>query len=369
MATNTNYYELPIPQSTDYVAAGYQAIADLGSSLDAMLSQNPLGGFRNRLINGTFDIWQRGTSFSLGASAYTSDRWLVSMSGGTTNVSRSALSTTDPVTMGAPGSTRFAIEAQNLGQSAASHFVALQQRIENVGTLAGGTVTVSFHARSGSGSPKVGVSLDQFFGTGGSPSSSVLGNGQSVTINPVWTRYSLTFSVANLFGKTIGNDGNDWLGLNLWLSAGSDFATRANSIGTQTSQIFITGVQVEGGSKTTPLEVRPLQVELSLCQRYFESSYELGTALGTVIVANAVQSRFVSVTGFSSASGHFAVTKRVRPTMRLYSTNSGAIDRIFVVGFGDTVFGADIGTNRIRAGVGTVTTTGIEYHYTADAEL
>jgi hypothetical protein len=131
----------------------------------------------------------------------------------------------------------------------------------------------------------------------------------------------------------------------------------------------LTLVQLEGGNVFSPFQYRHRGEELAMCQRYFESSYELGTAPGTAVANNCIQSLFVSVTGTSTASGSYAVTKRVRPTMRLYSTNTGAIDRIYVIGLGDTVFGAEIGTNRIRAGVGTVTTTGIQYQFTADAEF
>ena len=43
-------------------------------------------GRRNLLINGGFDVWQRGTSFTpTGANPYTADRWLVYQSS-TSNV-------------------------------------------------------------------------------------------------------------------------------------------------------------------------------------------------------------------------------------------------------------------------------------------
>ena len=128
-------------------------------------------------------------------------------------------------------------------------------------------------------------------------------------------------------------------------------------------------VQLEGGNVFSPFEYRHRGDELALCQRYFESSYELGTAPGTVTDINCIESRFVQVTGTVAAVGSYSQKKRVIPTMRLYSTNTGTIDRIFVVGLGDTIFASNVGTNRIRASVGTVTSTGVLFHYTADSEL
>jgi hypothetical protein len=44
----------------------------------------PLGGFKNKIINGDFDIWQRGTitATALG-DLYLSDRWMNSSFGST----------------------------------------------------------------------------------------------------------------------------------------------------------------------------------------------------------------------------------------------------------------------------------------------
>ncbi len=45
-------------------------------------------GGKNSIINGAFDFWQRGTSFTTGSQTYTADRWPISPNGGTMTVSR-----------------------------------------------------------------------------------------------------------------------------------------------------------------------------------------------------------------------------------------------------------------------------------------
>jgi hypothetical protein len=58
------------------------------------LSQVPNAslGFKNRIINGAFDVWQRATSFTLssGVTTYTADRFYVNTTGGAGTVSRVA---------------------------------------------------------------------------------------------------------------------------------------------------------------------------------------------------------------------------------------------------------------------------------------
>ncbi|SPL65343.1 hypothetical protein [Ochrobactrum soli] len=94
-----------------------------------------LAGFRNKIINGSFDIWQRGGSFTVpaGSSAYTSDRWIVY---NTTNqpctVSRFVLPNNEP------GNSMLIV---NFGVAPTSGEVAFIQRIEGAKTLAGRIAT------------------------------------------------------------------------------------------------------------------------------------------------------------------------------------------------------------------------------------
>jgi hypothetical protein len=135
--------------------------------------------------------------------------------------------------------------------------------------LANKTVTVSFWAMANSGTPKLGISLDQAFGSGGSPSANVLGTGVAVTLSTTWTRYSQTFTLPSIAGKTLGTNGNDATWLNFWSSSSTTFASRAGNIGVQTAIIQLWGVQLELGGTATPLEKLDPQQDLAKAQRFY----------------------------------------------------------------------------------------------------
>jgi hypothetical protein len=144
--------------------------------------------------------------------------------------------------------------------------------MESVRTFANQTVTVSFWAKAGTGTPKIATELSQNFGTGGSPSTAVNTTGAAVTISTSFARYSTTIVVPSISGKTLGTTNDGYLELNLWLNAGSTFNTRASSIGNQNATFQIWGVQVEYGSKATPFQTASggsPQAELAMCQRYY----------------------------------------------------------------------------------------------------
>lgn len=247
--------------------------------LGALESQAIAYGNRqqNKIINGDFDINQRGlTSTGQTTPGYGFDRWL-SSTGGDGTVTYQAQTFT-------PGTAPVAgYEAANYariitsGQTTAAAQSVLQQSIEDVRTLAGQTVTVSFWAKAASGTPKIAVELSQYFGTiGGSTSgtSTQYNNyfGQ-VTLSTSWQRYTVTGTVASILGKTIGTDANSSsLKLNLWTSAGSNFNTRINSLGIQSNTFDFWGVQVEPGTVATAFRTATgsKQGELAACQRYYQ---------------------------------------------------------------------------------------------------
>jgi len=219
----------------------------------------------NAILNGAFEINQRNFTSSTVSATFGFDRWRTSQSGGTVTYSAETF---------VPGSAPVAsFEGTNFarlvtaGQSDAGHLAQLTQLIEGVRTFAGQTVTVSFWARAGSGTPKIAIELSQVFGAGGSPELPNLLS--QVTLSTSFQRFSATITLPSISGKTIF--GGNALRLNLWVSAGSNFNARLNSLGIQNNTFDLWGVQVEAGSVANPFRrnANSIEGELAACQRYY----------------------------------------------------------------------------------------------------
>jgi hypothetical protein len=227
---------------------------------------------KNKIINGDFYINQRNFTSATASDSYGFDRWLQQFNSSTPASTTYSAQTFTPGTAPVAGyeGKNFARQVTT-SQVSAPDYAYLVQRIESVRTLANQTVVVSFWAKAASGTPKVSVEFTQLFGSGGSPSSPVRNYIGQVTLSTSWTRYSVTASIASISGKTIGTAGDDWLGLYLWTSAGSDYNARTNSLGLQNNTFDFWGVQVENGTTATAFQTATgtLQGELAACQRYY----------------------------------------------------------------------------------------------------
>jgi hypothetical protein len=236
----------------------------------ANLNGGPLAGFRNRIINGNFDIWQRGTSFT--GSEYGADRWANYRVGTTHTATRQAftLGQTD-----VPGEPTYFLSTVVSSVAGASNFSSLAQRIEDVRTFAGQQVTISFWAKVDA-TKNIAVELGQVFGTGGSPSAEVYFGSTKISIGTSWQKVTVTVTVPSISGKTLGTAADSFLFLGVYFDAGSDFNARTDSLGQQSGTFDIAQVQIEPGPVATPFEQRPIGIELALCQRYFQLANSFG---------------------------------------------------------------------------------------------
>ena len=205
------------------------------------LGSGPLAGFRNRIINGDFRVWQRGTSFAAAAGNYTADRWRNDQVTTVTQVADTPIA----------GASLYCLDVSYGSTS----YGTITQRIEsqNCYGLQGQSATLSFWAKSISGGAaglscilRTANAVDNFSAV--TQQSSV---GLAASVSTSWTKYSTTFT--SLPAAVLN-------GIEIALFSGN---------GSLAGEIRYDLVQFELGSIATPFENRPIGVELALCQRFY----------------------------------------------------------------------------------------------------
>jgi hypothetical protein len=214
--------------------------------------------YKNKLINGNFDIWQRGTSVTITTSGIAAaDRWQYLTDG---TLSTGSVFTQQAFTVGqtaVPNNPTYFLQAVYTSVNTPSNYI--RQRIENVSTLSGQTATFSFWARTTSGTIAISSQFQQEFGTGGSPSSGIYGIGSTpFTATTTWQQFTMTTTIPSISGKTIGTNNDSALNAAIIFPVSGASGT-----------IQIAQAQVELGSQATSFDIRFLGTELAMCQRYY----------------------------------------------------------------------------------------------------
>ena len=276
--------------------------------------------FKNLLINGNFDFWQRGQSMAPSTGLHhLADRWM-NIALGTTSVapSRQAFALGQSEVPGSPRSFHRVVVASSAD---AANAAVLDQRIEGVDTLAGKTATLSFWARAESPKP-IAVEFAQSFGTGGSASAEVTGIGVAkLDLTAAWQKFVVTVSIPPVAG-TLGTSGTDCLRVLFWMGAGSNYNARSHALGNQSGTFDFAQVQLEESISATAFERRPLETELSLCQRYFEKSFDLSmTPAGQAVGSHYYVGMSYAATALRTGFIPFKVRKRGGASITLYSSN------------------------------------------------
>jgi hypothetical protein len=269
---------------------------------------------KNKIINGDFGVNQRNFTSTTTDATFGFDRFPLLYSGGTCTYSAQTFTLGAAPVAGYEGKN-FA-RLVSTSQTTAGHFCATSQKIEDVRTFAGQTVTYSFWAKASTGTPNIGVAMQQNFGSGGSPSSEVITSPAVQAITSSWARYSFTVNVPSISGKTIGTTANtSYLGAWIFTSAGTTISGLGYpAVGLQNVTIDIWGVQLEAGSTATSFQTATgtLQGELAACQRYFQQ-YTIDVAYGTL-------SNYGSATSTTNAESIIPLkaTMRVKPSTLTY---------------------------------------------------
>ena len=233
-----------------------------------LVTSSPVFGLKNKVINGNFDVWQRGTSFSPSViNVYTADRWITSFDGtaGTFTISQQTFT---PGQTSVPNEPTYWLRYNQSVAGTGGTLRNIQTRIEDVRTFAGQTCTLSFWAQADTNGRQVTPSVIQQF----NGSANVQTLGTACTLSTTWQKFTQTFSVPSITGKTLGF--GNFLALTLYLPNNT------------TMTIDIAQVQLEAGSIDTAFETTHISETLRMCMRYCEviphqAIYIIGTCTVT----------------------------------------------------------------------------------------
>jgi hypothetical protein len=239
-------------------ADGTTLVANSSASTGVSWTGNQAAG-KNAVINGGFDIWQRGTSFgnaSNSATAYCADRWQ-SFRSNLTNT------TTTQQSSGLTG-FQYNIRVQRTSGDTSTSDYNLGTALETKESLrfAGQTVTLSFYARAGANfAPATnGFTVAVRYGTGTDENIWNGYTGQTTAFNthPTLTTSWQKFTVSGSISSTATEVGVLFNYVPSGTAGANDY-------------FEVTGVQLELGAAATTFSRAggTLQGELAACQRYY----------------------------------------------------------------------------------------------------
>ena len=275
--------------------------SELATRVGVVENQNNLTPMSyNYVINGAFDIWQRGTSFSSAGLLYSADRWTYWRDAYASGITASRQNTGDTINL--PASKYCLRIARNSGNTGTGLLYTNQPLTnDDSTTLIGKTVTLSAWIRVGANFSGSSVNMIVRSGTGTDQPVNNMTGAVTVAGGPknatqTWQRYTVTGAVpANA------------------TQVGIEFNYTPSGTAGAADYFEIANVQLEEGSFATPFRRNSsnLQAELAACQRYYcRLTGPTGTGIGYGICVSSAAS-YTTI--------HFPVPMRVPPTLGSFS--------------------------------------------------
>ena len=258
-------------------------------------------GRRNLLINGDFQVSQRG-DYTTAASAnvsYFVDRWYTDVAN-PVSVNRQHITGID-----IPGTPSISKGVRLVATSSGTSYTGVRQKIENPTQYVGRTFTYSGWVRSNTPNARL-----TSYGNG-SPNQVIVSEPHSGSGE--WEKLSVTFTLNS-------NMVNGWFVSAFLSTAGIGSVEQVTG-----DYIEVTQLQLEAGKVATPFEHRSYGEELALCERYYQKSYDKDAYVTGSTSLSSVGS--VDHYGSSDATNvlaqvYFRTQMRDAPTVTTYDPNS-----------------------------------------------
>ena len=325
------------------------AIVNADINASAAIAASKIAGIpvanRNVMINGQFDVWQRGTSFVYGPSMtahnYYMDRFRHEGAAWTGSVTQQTFTNGQTDVPGNPTYyARWIVSTVNAGG------VSFIQRLENypLNRHSGKTYTVSVWLKSVSGTIADGdVTIYGGAGTLGA-------------ITTTWQKFTKT--------TTVGTQGSAY---------GPNWGLTVPTTVLLTSGIDIANFQVEEGSVATDFEQKSFSETLAECQRYYQKSYNTTVNPGTASAVGASSGSAIYSSGSQGLGARWITTMRAAPTVTLYTPGGTSGNVNNTANNADiSATAGDIGENGFQYVSGSLpnsAASGYRFHWTAEAEL
>ncbi len=290
----------------------------LSKITNASVSDNAVHGRRNLIYNGSAQVNQRGAIAAGATDAYFADRWSHIHNG---TAARSALNTSTDVPTDEGFSKSLKIDVTTADTTpTGTNYMILRQVLEGQdlvrlkkGTSSAEKLTLSFWVKSS----VTGTYIAELFDL---HNSRQISKAYTVSTANTWEKKTITFPADTSGAFTYDNSGG--LSVQWWLLAGGDFtsgtlndsawaaSTNANRVVGQvnlfastSNEFYLTGIQLEIGSESSPFEHRSYGEELELCKRYYQT-------------INSLSGYFFPMVRHTASANYYSGTHYFSPELR-----------------------------------------------------
>jgi hypothetical protein len=352
-----NFAEGALTIGVDYTPSSYSpdtgetgAINQHLAGIDEQLGI--MAYLKNKIVNPDLLFWQRGDTVAItGSSTYGPDGYC-SRDLGSMGASSAAWikQTFTPGQTDVPGEPEFFARWSIVGSTSAGYW---DHRVENVRTMGGKALKLVLYMKAPQGALDITITALNHYGSGGSAIDSTAAQGFSLTTS--WQKIATEITFPSLSGKTIGPRSYNMI--------------RVQTAQTGSYQIDFAHIRGIIGPQYQELPDRPPALEWLLVQRYYEKSYDVEVAPGTVSSSGC--HGFIRPNGSGGTGFPFRVVKWTTPTMYAYSPTTGAVGkcRNDVAGADATCSFAFVGTAGAVPGASASVTDGCRVHWVADASI